>query len=159
MLLTVRLKSQQPRKTTRPPRIRVPNNERALFRVENQKLMGVVRLLSLTGGSVILAKGPVPEGTLAEMYLNTVFGKVKAHVQFLHTGADGVPLAQAFRFLDLDDISRERFNAAAEQMQRGGFSDLKQEATPFDYARENLGKALESLRRLSGAITSCLSDK
>jgi len=83
-------------KHTRPPRIRVPNNERALFLIDEQKLIGVVQRLSLTGGSTILAKGPVPEGSIGEMILNTVFGKVEAQVEFMHTGADGKPHAQAF---------------------------------------------------------------
>ena len=106
MLLIMPRKLQRPR--SRPPRIRVPNNERALFTVESEKFVGVIKRLSLTGGSAILAKGPIPQGALAEMGLKTVFGKVTAQIQFLHTGADGLPLAQAFRFLDMDDISRER---------------------------------------------------
>ena len=32
--------------------------------------------------------GPIPEGTLGEMALGTVCGKVNAHIEFLHTGAD-----------------------------------------------------------------------
>jgi hypothetical protein len=153
MLLIVRQKLQKPQKSTRPPRIRVPNNERALFIVESQKLIGVIQRLSVTGGSVILAKAPIPEGTLAEMTLNTVFGKVKAHVQFLHTGADGMPLAQAFRFLAMDDMSRERFSAAAEQMQRAGFSDVKEQRMRFDFAYQSFSKLGESIRRLWVAIT------
>jgi hypothetical protein len=154
MLLIVPQKLQKPRKSARPPRIRVPNNERALFTVESQKFIGVIKRLSLTGGSAILTKGPIPQGTLAEMRLNTVFGKVKAQIQFLHTGADGLPLAQAFRFLGMDDISRERFSAAAEQMQRAGFSDAEEEPKPLDLASQSLSKLRESIRLLSVAITS-----
>jgi hypothetical protein len=51
------------------------------------------------GGSTLLVKGAVPKGTLGEMVFGTAFGKVNAHVEFLPTGADGVPLAQAFAFL------------------------------------------------------------
>src|ERR1700682_1188084 len=89
-------------KHDRPPRIRVPNQERALFIVDNQKFVGIVQRLSGTGGSALLVKGPIPEGTLGAMALSTVFGRVNAHIEFLHTGADGVPLAQAFRFLAMD---------------------------------------------------------
>jgi hypothetical protein len=103
MLVTMRKKTEKPRKISRPPRIRVPNNERVLFTANTRNFVGVVQRLSLTGGSVILSKGPVPEGTLAEMALNTVFGKVTAHIQFLQTGAEGILFAQAFRFLDMDD--------------------------------------------------------
>ena len=108
-------------KHDRPPRIRVPNQERALFTVDNQKFVGIVQRLSGTGGSALLVKGPIPEGTLGAMALSTVFGKVNAQIEFLHTGADGVPLAQAFRFLAMDAESSKRFNAAAEQMQSAGF--------------------------------------
>jgi hypothetical protein len=79
------------RKSTRPPRIRVPNKERALLTVNNQKFVEVIQRLSLTGGSAILSKGPIPQGTLADMGLNAVFGKVRAQIQFLHSGADGIP--------------------------------------------------------------------
>jgi hypothetical protein len=57
------------------------------------------------------------------MALGTVFGKVTARIEFLHTGADGVPLAQAFRFLAMDDVSSKRFKTAAKEMQ-SGFSDV-----------------------------------
>src|SRR5271170_4015943 len=92
-------------RSSRPPRIRVPNNERALFTVDAKKFVGVMRRLSLTGGSAVLSSGPIPAGTLADMDLGTVFGKVTAQIQFMHTGADGIPLAQAFRFIDMDDVS------------------------------------------------------
>ena len=83
-----------------------------------------------------------------------MFGKVKAQIQFLHTGADGLPLAQAFRFLGMDDISRDRFSAAAEQMQRAGFSDAEEEPKPLDLASQSLSKLRESIRLLSLAITA-----
>ena len=113
-------------KSTRAPRIRVPNKEKALFIVDTEKLVGVVQRLSLTGGSVILAKGCVPHGTMAVMGLNTVFGKVKAHIEFLHEGAEGIKLAQAFRFLDMDSVSSRRFTAAVQQMQSAGFSEVEE---------------------------------
>jgi hypothetical protein len=147
----MRQKLQTNRKSTRPPRIRVPNNEQAVFTVENQKFIGIIKRLSLTGGSAVFTKNSIPNGTLGEMALKTVFGKVEAHIQFLQTGADGMPLTQAFRFLDMDDTSRERFTAAAERMQREGFSDSKEERRPLDLSLSKLG---DSIRRLSGAITS-----
>jgi len=153
MLLLMRQKVQKPRKSARPPRIRVPNNERALFTVNNQKLVGVIQRLSLTGGSAILSKGPISQGTLGDMGLNTVFGKVKAQIQFLHTGADGIPLAQAFRFIDMDDVSRERFSAAAAQMQSAGFSDVKEKALG-DLTSQSLSKLRDSISRLSVLINS-----
>ncbi len=146
----MRHKSEKNRKSARPPRIRVPNEEKAIFTVDNQKFIGVIKRLSLTGGSAILTKDSVPHGTLGEMALKTVFGKVEAQIEFLHTGADGLPLVQAFRFLDMDDISRERFSAAAERMEREGFSDVKEGRRPLDLSLSKLG---ESIRRLSEAMT------
>jgi len=147
-------KLQRRRKGTRAPRIRVPNNERALFTVDNHKFVGVIQRLSLTGGSAVLSKRPIPQGTLAEMRLNTVFGKVTAQIEFLHTAADGIPLAQAFRFLQMDDVSCERFSAAAEQMERAGFSDVEEKGNPLgDSASQSLSKLLDGMRRLLAMIT------
>ena len=155
MLLLMRQKLQKTRKSARPPRIRVPNNERALFTINNQKVVGVVQRLSLTGGSAILSKGPISQGTLADMSLNTVFGKVKAQIQFLHTGADGIPLAQAFRFIDMDDVSRERFSAAAEQMQSAGFSDMEEKGNSLGaLTSQSLSKLRDSIDRVSVLINS-----
>jgi len=149
--------SQKPRKYTRPPRIRVPNSERALFSVEESKFVGIIQRLSLTGGSAILTKGPIPHGTSGIINLQTVFGKVTAQVEFLQTGADGIPLAQAFRFITMSDISEERFRAAAKQMEREGFSDVRQklEDKPIgELASEGLNKLRDSIRRLSGALAA-----
>jgi hypothetical protein len=143
------------RKNARPPRIRVPNDEKAIFTIDNQRFVGVIKRLSLTGGSAVLPKDPIPHGTLGEMALKTVFGKVEAQIQFLQTGADGMPLVQAFRFLEMDDISRERFTAAAERMEREGFSDAKEERNPLNLGLSKLG---EGIRRLSGAISPSRRD-
>jgi len=140
---------QKPRKHTRPPRIRVPNNEQAVFTVDTNKYVGVIRRLSLTGGSAVLSKGPIPQGTLAQMDLSTVFGKVTAQIEFMHSGADGIPLAQAFRFIDMDDVSSERFSAAARQMERAGFSDVEEKENPLgDLASQTLSKLRDGIRRL-----------
>jgi|SRR5581483_8629077 len=136
-------------KHNRPPRIRVPNNERALFVVEEHKYIGVVQRLSLTGGSTVFAKGPIPEGTIGEMILNTVFGKVEAQVEFMHTGADGKEHAQAFRFLDMNDVSSKRFAAAAKQMEQAGFGDVEVKENLGDLAARSWGKLRESVRQLS----------
>jgi hypothetical protein len=142
-------------KRTRPPRIRVPNHERALFTVDASKFIGVIQRLSLTGGSAILAKGPIPQGTLGKMGLKTVFGPVTAQIEFLQTGADGIPLAQAFRFLAMDSVSSERFAAAAKQMENAGFSDAEEKERPFgDLATQSVSKLRDSIRRLSDVISS-----
>jgi hypothetical protein len=144
-------KFDKPHRHNRPPRIRVPHQQKAIFTVDHQKFVGIVQRLSLTGGSALLVKGPIPEGTLGEMALGTVFGKVNAQIEFLHSGGDGVPLAQAFRFLAMDDVSSQRFKTAAEEMQSAGFSDGKQKPTTIDAAFETLR---ESVRQLSGMLTS-----
>ncbi len=36
---------------------------KAIFTVDSQKLLGVVQQLSLTGGSALLFRGPIAEGT------------------------------------------------------------------------------------------------
>ena len=133
----------------RPPRIRVPHQQKAIFTVENQKLVGVVQRLSLTGGSALLVRGPIPQGTLGEIVFGTVFGKVNAHIEFLHRGADGVPLAQAFAFLTMDAVSSQRFKKAIEEMHTPDLSSLKQ--TPMDTAFETLR---QSVRQLSGMLNS-----
>ncbi len=100
--LGVPQKIDKTRQRSGPPRIRVPHQQRAIFIVDNQKFVGIIQRLSLTGGSALRLKGPIPQGTLAEIAFATVFGKVKANIEFLHTGADGVRLAQAFAFLAMD---------------------------------------------------------
>jgi hypothetical protein len=154
MLSTVPQEVQK-RKRVRPARIRVPNNEQALFTVDAQKHLGVIQRLSLTGGSVVLSQGPIPQGTLASMDLNTVFGKVTAHIEFLQTGADGIPSAQAFRFLGMDETSSERFTAAAGQMESSGFSDVEENGNAFgNLASTSFNKLRTGLRRLSEMIES-----
>jgi len=79
---------------------------------------------------------------------------VTAQIEFLHTAADGIPLAQAFRFLQMDDVSCERFSAAAEQMERAGFSDVEEKGNPLgDPASLSLSKLLDGMRRLLAMIT------
>ena len=93
-------------------------------------------------------------GTLAEMALGTVFGKVNAHIEFLHLGADGVAQVQAFRFLAMDDVSTKRFNAALKKMQMAGFADaVEQKPTLIDTALEGWNKLRDSVRQLSGRRT------
>jgi hypothetical protein len=135
----------------RPPRIRVPHQQKAIFTADNQKLLGVVQRLSLTGGSALLTKGPIPEGTLGEMLFGTVFGKVNAHIEFLHRNADGVPLSQAFSFLAMDAVSSQRLKKALAEMNTSEFSDDAPERNKIDVAFETLR---QSVRQLSGFLNS-----
>ncbi len=155
MLIIVK-KSQKPHRAARAPRIRVPNGERALFTVDSTHFVGVLQRLSLTGGSAVLSKGPIPHGTMGDIALGTVYGKVSAHIEFLQTGADGVPLAQAFRFLAMEDASAARLAAAAKQMEQEGFSDAPPTRTsPLALpASEALGLLLHSVRRLAASLVA-----
>jgi hypothetical protein len=147
---------KKPGRTPRAPRIRVPDSERALFAIDGVRFVGVLQRLSLTGGSAVLARGPIPHGTMGEITINTINGKVTAHIEYLQTGADGVPLAQAFRFLAMDDASAKRFSAAAKQMEEEGFSDAPQlKPSPLSApASETLGQLLNSVRRLAATIVA-----
>jgi hypothetical protein len=140
-------KSRRPR----PPRIRVPNQQKAIFTVDNQKIIGVVQRLSSTGGSALLMKGPIPKGTLGEMLFGTVFGKVNAHIEFLHRGADGVPLAQAFTFITMDGTSRQRLQEALQEMDTSDFSDTTVKAGSLNVVFDTLR---QSIRQLSGMLNS-----
>ena len=131
----------------RPPRIRVPHQQKAIFTVDNQKFVDIVQRLSLTGGSALLVKGPIPEGTLGEMALGTVFGIVNSQIEFLHTGADGVPLAQGFAFLAMDATSSQRFKTAVEQMETSDFSDVERKTdTRSRWHSRPCGRASASFR-------------
>jgi hypothetical protein len=129
----------------------VPNQQKAIFTVDNQKIVGVVQRLSSTGGSALLMKRPIPKGTLGEILFATAFGKVNAHIEFLHRGADGVPLAQAFTFITMDGASSQRLHKAFQEMNTSDFSDTA--------AKEGLlnvvfDKLRQSIRQLSGMLDS-----
>jgi hypothetical protein len=144
-------------KRHRAARIRVPNSERALFTVDTVHFVGVIQRLSLTGGSAVLSKFPIPHGTIGDFALNTVFGKVKAKIEFLQTGADAIPLAQAFRFLVMDDASSDRFNLAVNHMEKEGFSDHPQEEHGDVAGTQSLSRLLKSVRRLAASLVATRS--
>ena len=150
-------KRQKSDRQPRAPRIRVPNSERVLFAIDTERFVGVLQRVSLTGGSAVLSKGPIPPATMADITLNTVFGRVSAKIEFLHTGADGVPLAQAFRFLTMDDTSLERFTAAAHQMEEAGFSDAPTEQGADEGGAHVWNRLLHSVRRLAVTVVAAKS--
>jgi hypothetical protein len=87
--------------------------------------------------------------------MKTVFGKVSAQVEFLQTGADGIPLAQAFRFLAMEDESSRRFAAAAKQMEKEGYGDAPPAPSALSApASESLGMLLHSVRRLAATLVA-----
>lgn len=54
-----------------PPSARIDHPGKAGDAV-SEKFVGVIQRLSLTGGSAILSKGPISQGSLADMALSTV---------------------------------------------------------------------------------------
>jgi hypothetical protein len=156
MLVSVQ-RAQKTGKRHRAARIRVPNSERALFTVDSVHFVGTIHRLSLTGGSAVLSKGPIPRGTMGDFALNTVFGKVRAKIEFLQTGADGIPLAQAFRFLVMDDASSDRFTLAVNHMEKEGFSDHPQEEHGDSAGAQSLSRLLKSVRRLAASLVATRS--
>lgn len=150
-MLATMLRGFKKSRKYRPPRIRVPNQQKAIFIIGQQKLVGAVQRLSATGGSTLLVKGPIAEGTLGEMVFGTLFGKVNAHIEFLHMGADGVPLAQAFAFLAMDATSSQRLQRALEELHTSDLSDSVPTQTSVEAVFEKLS---QSVRQLSGILNS-----
>jgi hypothetical protein len=149
-------KTQKRKKNPRAPRIRVPNNERALFTLDGTHFVGVLQRLSLSGGSALLSKGPIAHGTTADIDLKTVFGRVHAEIQFLQTGADGIPLAQAFRFVSMGATSSKRLALAAKELEKAGYSDVEQTAVDAltISASAAVGQLLTSIRRLAATVVT-----
>lgn len=149
-------KSQKSRTSPRVPRMRVPNHERALFFVDGRPFVGVLQRLSLTGGSAVLSRGPIRRGTMGDIAIRTDFGKVSAHIQFLQMGAEGMPLAQAFCFLAMEDVNRKRLTSAVRKMEKEGYSDApRTKASPLSApASQALGQLLHSVRRLAATLVA-----
>jgi hypothetical protein len=134
---------------TRAPRIRVPDQERALFTVDDSPFVGVLRTLSISGGSAVLSRGPIPRGTTGTIAIKTIFGKVSAQVEFLQTCADGLPLAQAFRFVVMDDDSSKRLALASHNMEEEGHSDVESLANSASKSANRVGNLLRSVGQLA----------
>jgi len=158
MLIIVK-KPQKSSKAARARRIRVADSERAQFAIDNNRFVGVLQRLSLTGGSAVLSKGPIPQGTTGEIVMNTVFGQVSAQIEFLQTGADGVPLAQAFRFLAMESASAERFADSAKLLQEAGYGEpLPEKISVLNApASESLDLLMNSVRRLAATLVASRS--
>ena len=58
---------------------------------------------------------------MGEIKLQTHKGKISAVIEFLAKAADGVPSAQAFRFIAIDPADRQRLAQALEIMLQRGF--------------------------------------
>jgi hypothetical protein len=85
------------------------------------------------------------------MLFATVFEKVNAHIEFLHRGADGEPLAQAFTFITMEGTSSQRLQKALKEMNTSDFSDDTAKESSINAALEKLR---QSIRQLSGMLNS-----
>jgi len=115
-------------KRARSPRYSVPNNEQVLVSIDNEQLKGTLHLLSLTGGAVRLEKR-FSSGTLGDIGITTVSGNVMAAIEFLQM-ANG--RAQAFRFIAMGPVARQRLNDALNKMRGQGLAVQK---TALDQVR------------------------
>ncbi|HKD80413.1 MAG TPA: PilZ domain-containing protein [Candidatus Angelobacter sp.] len=108
-------------KRARSPRYSVPNNELVVVSIGNEQLKGTLQLLSLTGGAVRLDRRLV-SGTLGDIRINTVSGSVMAAIELLQM-ANG--RAQAFRFLAMGPVARQRLTEALNKMRGQGLAVQK----------------------------------
>lgn len=115
-------------KRARSPRYSVPNNEQVVVSIGNEQLKGTLQLLSLTGGAVRLDRR-FASGTLGDIRVNTVSGNVMAAIELLQM-ANG--RAQAFRFLAMGPVARQRLTDALSKMRGQGLAVQK---TAFDQVR------------------------
>lgn len=114
-------------KRVRSPRFSVPNNEQVLVSIGNEQLRGTLQLLSLTGGSVRLERRYAP-GTLGDIGINTVSGNVIAAIELLQMAN---PRAQAFRFLAMGPVARERLGNTLNKMRGQGLAVKKSALDQF----------------------------
>jgi hypothetical protein len=91
---------------------------------------------------------------MGDIAIRTVFGKVSAHIEFLQTCADGVPLSQAFRFLAMEQQSSERLLAATQLMEQEGLSDAPRVKAAADATSGVLSLLLNSMRGIAAALQS-----
>jgi hypothetical protein len=105
----------------RSPRYSVPNKEQIVVSVGAEQLRGTLHL----GGTVRLDKR-FASGTLGDIGINTVSGNFSAAIEFLQMASGR---AQAFRFVAMVPIARERLEDALKKMRRQGLAVAK---TPLD---------------------------
>lgn len=102
--------------TTRAPRTSFSTPEPAEFRVEDRRVKGELRRLSVTGGYAVL-QGKVKGGTLAEIAIRTPLGPVFGLIEFFDLKSKGTKNSElAFRFVGLNDTDYERLSSALRQL-------------------------------------------
>lgn len=112
----------------RSPRFTVPNNEQAVVSINSEHLKGTLQLLSLTGGTIRLDRRIAP-GTFADIRMETASGTFTAAIEFLRMGKNN---AQAYRFVAMGTLSRNRLSDGLKKMREQGHG---LEKTPMDHVR------------------------
>jgi hypothetical protein len=116
----------------------VPNNEQAVVSIGAEKLKGTLHMLSLTGGTIRMDKRFAP-GTFADIGIQTASGTFTAAIELLTTTRNN---SQAFRFIAMGPVARNRLNDGLSKMRAQG---LGVEKTPFDQFR-SLARRVLSVR-------------
>ena len=121
----------------RSPRFVVPNNEQAVVSIGAERLKGTLHMLSLTGGTIRLEKR-FAAGTFADIGIQTASGTFSAAIELLTTARDN---AQAFRFIAMGPVARNRLNDGLSKMRAQGLALKK---TPLDQFRSLARRVLPS---------------
>jgi hypothetical protein len=119
--LELGLESSMPQKATartRPVRFKVPNNEKIILTVGQDRSAAVLAVLSLTGGAVRTRR--YEPGTFGEIKMHTSWGTMNAVIELLALRRDGL---QAFRFVQVDVANKKKLKSALESMEAMGLGD------------------------------------
>jgi hypothetical protein len=103
----------------RAARFTVPNNERVVISIGNERVTGTLSVLSLTGGALRIAKR-YPVGTLGEIKIETVSGPITAVIELLSVRGDSI---QAFRIVHIESADRKRLESTLDSMRAQGLGD------------------------------------
>jgi hypothetical protein len=117
-------KSKKHRRAERAPRVLVPNKEPAIVAFGAQRTAGVLCKLSATGGTIRLPRR-APRGTVAELTLRTTSGTITAAIELLAVADNGVPPAQAFRFIHMPLAEARCLENTLDAMRKQGHGEKK----------------------------------
>ncbi len=149
-------KPQKRKKSPRAPRIRVPNSERALFTIDDGHFVGVLQRLSLSGGSALLSKGPIPKGTMADIDLKTSMEEFTPRSNFFTLAPMAFRSPRRSASSRWDRQARTALPLLPNRLEKEGYSDVTQ--TGMDAfttsASAAVGKLLSSIRRLASTTVA-----
>lgn len=110
----------QPHYTLRSPRVRISKAPKVVFTLDNVRIDGVLRKLSLTGGLATLSRA-CSSGALAEVKINTASGHLEALVELLPRLEVGG--LQPFRFVAMGDSDQELLSNTVNRLRRTGHAE------------------------------------